>query len=124
MLPENDNMEMHLQAPFAQAPYVHPLNKPRYQAQLLRALNFAKHTGQRLMWTLATDVPATSNEPPAREHNLETQRHKWRVLPDSDTAGIPGVLPLVHELPLRFTQTENRKQGVFKNSRGTLVGVL
>ena len=125
MLPENGNMHQHLQAPFAQAPYVHPLNKPRYQAQLLRALNFAKHTGQRLMWTLATDVPATGNDDAEAEgSNLEKQRQQWRLLPDSDTAGIPGLLPLVHEMPLRFTQTEDRKQGVFKNSRGTLVGVL
>ena len=63
------------------------------------------------MWTLALDVPASSNEPEAKAANLETQRRKWRLLPDSDTAGIPGILPLVHEMPMRFTQTEDRAQG-------------
>ena len=82
MLPENDNMHLHLQTPFAQAPYVHPLNKPRYQAQLLRALNFAKQTGQRLMWTLATDVPATGNELETEASNLEAD--VARLLPWKD----------------------------------------
>ena len=70
------------------------------------------------------DVPASGNEPEVKATKLETQRLKWRLLPDSDTAGIPGILPLVHEMPMRFTQTEDRTQGVFKNSRGTLAGVL
>ena len=41
------------------------------------------------------------------------------------TAGIPGLLPLVLNLPIRFTDAPNgkaREQGVFKHTRGILRG--
>ena len=78
MLPENENMDLHLKTPFAEAPYVHPLNAPRYQAQLLRATNFAKSTGQRLLWTEARDEPVTTDDIPAHDECQDAQKQKWR----------------------------------------------
>ena len=124
MLPANENTDGHLKEPFVDAPYLHPFNKPRYQAQLLRSLSFAKLNGRRVMWTVAFDVPVTGDEAATTPESLEAQRLRWQQLPDTDTAGIPGFLPLVLEIPLRFTQTDNRKEGVFKNSRGHLVGIV
>ena len=44
---------------------------------------------------------------------------------DRDTAGIPGMLPLVLDLPVRFTQEpdpKDRFRGVYTNARGWLRG--
>ena len=44
---------------------------------------------------------------------------------DRETAGIPGLLPLVLDLPVRFTQEPargDRLKGVFTNARGWLRG--
>ena len=40
------------------------------------------------------------------------------------TAGIMGLLPLVHDMPLRITQTdyERKDKGFFKNNRCRLFG--
>ena len=35
-----------------------------------------------------------------------------------------GILPLVYDMPVRFTQTEDREKGVYKNSRGRYLGML
>ena len=35
-----------------------------------------------------------------------------------------GYLPYVYDMPVRFTQADNKEQGVFKNSRGKFQGII
>ena len=41
---------------------------------------------------------------------------------DRDTSGIPGIFPLVYNLPMRFTAHKDREGGAFKNTQCKLVG--
>ena len=122
MLPGDTSERRHLETPFSNAPYVHPFNAPKYHAQQLRALNFAKSTSKQLLWTVAYDVPVTTEDASLSKEQLESMRERWRQLHDKQTVGMPGLFPLVHNLPVYFTATESREDGVFKNSRGVLVG--
>ena len=124
MLPGNCNDGKHLVSPFAQAPYVHPFNAPRYHAQILRTINYAKATNRRLLWLTARDTPLTQEDKALSKSALEKQKTRWLQRHDRDTAGIMGILPLVHDMPVRFTHTEDREKGVYKNSRGRLRGLL
>ena len=56
----------------------------------------------------------------------EEKKEKWLQLHDRHTSGIPGLFPAVIGLPIRFTESidkSSREQGVFKHSRGILVGM-
>ena len=66
----------HLREPFAQAPFVHPFNAPKYHAQQLRAVNFAKAMGRRVLWIVATDKPL-SNEGDKAENFSEDRKERW-----------------------------------------------
>ena len=49
----------------------------------------------------------------------------WLTFPVAGTAGIPGLLPLVQDLPLIFEDSPNkqaREKGIFKNAKGILRG--
>ena len=55
----------------------------------------------------------------------ELRKEKWLRFHDRKTKGIPGMLPLVVDLPIRFTDVPNpsaKALGVFKNSPGWLRG--
>ena len=55
----------------------------------------------------------------------ELRKERWLEFHDRFTGGIPGLLPLVLDLPVRFTESINataRRMGVFKHSRGILRG--
>jgi hypothetical protein len=122
IFPGGWNDGAHTQEPFAHAPYIHPWNAPKYQAQQLRAISFAKATNQRLLWVTARDWPIPTAEEKFTEARLETLRVQFLQLHDKKTAGIMGLLPLVRNLPVRLTQTEDAKVGAVKNARGTLIG--
>ena len=52
-----------------------------------------------------------------RKDKAELRKERWLEFHDRFTAGIPGLLPLVIDMPVRFTDTPNaaaRKLGVFK----------
>ena len=108
--------------PFSNAPYVHPFNAPKYHAQQLRALNFAKSTSKQLLWTVAYDIPAATDDASSSKGQLEALRDRWLHLHDKQTGGMPGLFPLVLNLQVYFTAKDSREEGVFKNSRGVLVG--
>ena len=112
----------HMREPFAHAPYIHPWNAPKYQAQQLRAISFAKATNQRLLWVLARDWAIPTANEKVTEARLQTLRMQFLQLHDKKTAGIMGLLPLVRNLPVRLTQTEDARVGAVKNARGTLIG--
>ena len=111
----------HQREPFAHAPFVHPFNAPKYHAQQLRAVNFAKATNRQVLWVIARDKVLTKSEDSAAL-DLARRQERFLELHDRDTAGVMGMLPLVLDMPVRFTNSENREQGVFKHSRGHLRG--
>ena len=111
-----------MQEPFAHAPYIHPWNAPKYHAQQLRAVGFAKATNQRLLWIVARDWPLASGDEKINAQRIEKLRSQFLHLHDKKTAGIMGLFPAILNLPVRLTQTENASIGAVKNARGTLVG--
>ena len=53
------------------------------------------------------------------------RKERWLEFHDRFTSGIPGLLPLVLNLPIRFTESlgqQAREMGVFKHTRGILRG--
>ena len=51
---------------------------------------------------------------------LEQRKARWLEFHDRKTSGIPGLLPLVLDLPVRFTEAPSkvaREMGVFKRAR-------
>ena len=55
----------------------------------------------------------------------EAIRKSWLTFDDRRTAGIPGLFPLILNLPIRFTQepdSGDRLKGVFTNARGWIRG--
>jgi hypothetical protein len=106
---------------FARAPYLHPFNKPKLQASVLRALHFAAQEGRVLLWCIASDTPLTSAEEDRSEESVRAAKQSWLTYPETATAGLPGMLPLSRGLPLRFTQTVDAQQGACKHTPCELV---
>ena len=76
------------------------------------------------MWVTAHDV-LKQTEAPRSDAQTEARKERWLEFHDRFTSGIPGLLPLVLDLPVRFTEAPNpraRAQGVFKNARGRIRG--
>ena len=76
------------------------------------------------MWVTAHDELQTKDS--GHKHAKEEERkERWLEFHDRHTAGIPGLLPLVLDLPVKFTQAPNaeaKKHGIFTNKRGWLRG--
>ena len=114
-----DAEEQHKREPFIDAPFVHPLRQPTNHAQRLRALHFARSHRTRVLWALAHDQRV------AKEAGRSPNQASWLMKMDRATAGLPGMLPLILDLPVRFTQEPtpgDRLKGVFTNARGWLRG--
>lgn len=106
---------------FATAPYVHPFNLPKYQAQISHAVLCAKASSRKIFWVVAQDEPrdVTCFQ---NAGDLNDKRKEWLMKHDKQTAGILGVLPLVKGMPVRLTETQDRSTGAFKHATGTLIG--
>ena len=120
MLTEQDRR--HESPAFLAAPYVHPYNAPKYHAQQRRAMNFAQATHKCLLWVVAWDSPQNQEDKALKGDALQKARERWLQFHDQQTSGIMGLLPLVKDMPIRFTDTVDREKGMFKNSRGILTG--
>ena len=121
--PENEARAK--RAPFNTAAYVHHFRYPSHHAQHLRAIAFAKEKRQRLFWTTAFDKPKQDGEARFKGERGEEKKEEWLHLPPGKTSGIPGLLPLVVDLPIIFKEcpdADARRKGVFKNARGILRG--
>ena len=109
------DLPRHMQAPFLNAPFVHPLRNPTNQAQRLRALLFARETQCRVLWSVAFDRRVQPENRPT------TNQESWLTKMDRQTAGIPGLFPCILDLPVKFTcepRPGDRLKGVFTNARG------
>ena len=109
----------HMAGKFVSAPFVHPFRAPTNHAQRLRSLHFARVHGSRVFWVVAHDAPKDVTK------SMGRQRTKWLTYDDRQTGGIVGLLPLVLDLPVKFTMEPDRGDrlnGVFTNARGWLRG--
>ena len=119
------NQERVKRAPFNTAAYVHPFRYPSAHAQQLRAIAFAKEHRQRLLWVTAFDKPQREAEAHLKGSRGAELKEEWLQLPVGRTSGIPGLFPLVVDLPIIFKECPDagaRRKGVFKNARGILRG--
>ena len=117
------NMDRYQQHPFTEAPFVHPFRAPSYHAQHLRSIVFAKARRTRLLWVTAFDKMTTAMT--GNTERAAERKERWLEYHERFTNGIPGLLPLVLNLPVRFTDSPNtiaREQGIFKHARGILRG--
>ena len=106
--------------PFSGAPYVHPFNHPSYHATQLGAIVFAKSKNRRLSWVTAHDQIVTNNLTTSKDKE-ELREERWLEFHNRFTGGIPGLLPLVLDLLVRFTESIDKKSRqlcVFRHSRG------
>ena len=116
--------EAHLEGIFREAPFVHPFRSPTNHAQRLRSLNFARDRGCRILWVVAHDELISKDKVTPKAAS-DTAKQNWLMYHDRWTAGIPGFMPLVLDLPIRFTcepSKGDRLKGVFTNARGWLRG--
>ena len=112
--------DSHMHGIFVDAPYVHPFRAPANHAQRLRALHFARSHKSRVLWVVAHDELTTKDA-----KTTAASKAKWLEFDDKTTAGIPGMLPLILDLPIRFTMepdANDRLKGIFTNARGWLRG--
>ena len=110
------------QAPFDDAPYIHPHNIPKYAAIQHRATLFARLRSRCIHWVVAEDQPLHRDDQALSEDALNEKRSRWLTYQDQRTAGMMGLLPLVLGLPVRLTETVNRGLKLFKHRRGTVAG--
>ena len=62
-----------------------------------------------MLWCLAQDWPLTAEEDALTVEQLQQQREAWLLAHDQRTNGIMGLLPLVHDMPVRFTDSVCRR---------------
>ena len=108
---------------FADAPYIHAFNEPKYHASQMRALHFARERQTMVLWLFAEDRPIKKIEM-LQDTDISQRRRDWVRYHDQKTGGIMGLLPLVYDMPLRITETDHKRKhlGMFKNSRCRLFG--
>ena len=114
------NMDLYTKDPFTDAPFVHPFRAPSYHAQHLRSVHFARARQQHLLWIVAHDK-LLNHDRPVRPGQTETRRERWLEYHERFTNGIPGLLPLVLDLPVRFTDSPNpeaKEFSIYKYTRG------
>ena len=88
-------------------------------AQQLRAVQFAKAPGRRILWIVATDKPL-GNDKSTSQSISEERKERWLELHNREMNGIMGLFPCMQDMPVRFTVSLQREQGVFKHSSGIL----
>ena len=105
---------------FSDAPYVHPFNQPKYHALICHAWQYAKNHKKQLLWCLAQDWPLTLEEESISSEELQRLRESLLGTHDQRTNGIMGLLPLVHDMPIRFTDSVCPAKQLHKNTAGRL----
>ena len=60
----------------------------------------------------------------AQTEKEAVREEKWLTYHDRYTGGVPGLSPVILDLPIRFTETprDGYPVGVFKNTQGRIVG--
>ena len=105
---------------FFDAPYVHPFNQPKYHALICHAWQYAKNNNKEVLWCIAQDWPLTVEEENLSLEELQRLRKSWLGTHDQRTNGIMGLLPLVDNMPIRFTDSVCAALQIHKNTAGKL----
>lgn len=95
-------------------------NDLKYEIGKRRAADYAKTTGQLLLYAKAidtTECPTLRSEKTFREKQVQ-----WLTKNDSETGNLWGVLPLAAGMRIRLTRHLDRSRGLLKGSYGTLLG--
>jgi hypothetical protein len=110
------------QPPFDTAPALYAYNVPRYYTVLLRAREYARAHGLQLSWCVARDVPLTREDRDLPLEQLDAKRRRWLENHDQHTSHIASQVPCVAGLPVRLTDTVDRRRQLFRGRRGRIVG--
>ena len=108
--------------PFASAPVVYSFNVPRYFAINCRAQQFAATKSLKLCWCIARDIPLHHEDRALDADQLHNKRLQWLLRHDQDTAHITSMLPLAVGLPMRLTESIDRKRRLLRGRCGKVVG--
>ena len=118
VIDKQHDLTQYRQGIFALAPFVHPFRRPTNHAQRLRSLQFARGRGLRILWVVADDEVVSKDKLPASAQSAQSKQ-AWLTYNDRFTSGIPGFMPLILDLPVRFTcepERGDRFRGVFTNA--------
>ncbi len=110
------------QHPFLDAPAVFACNVPKYFAVLLRAREYAKLNHLQLSWCAARDIPLFRDDRDLPEEQLHAKRCKWLEKHDQQTSHLSSLFPLVGGLPVRLTDSIDRRRKLYRGRRGHIVG--
>ena len=110
------------QRPFCDAPYIHPFNEPKSHVHKLCAVQFARSHQEVLLWSLAEDRPLSIDDSLRSPESQAASNKKWLTYTESKTAGVPGMLPLIKSMPIRFSDNIDVQRGACKHATGTLRG--
>ena len=100
---------------FVNALYVHPNNEPKYYVIQTQANEFAKRSCEAILWVEAKDKPYNFSEPGLSREAKQARKVRWLQKHDMETKGIMGRFPLIPNLPVRLTETINRKLRLHKH---------
>ena len=96
-----------------------------YKRQLIgHAVQYARSSSRQVYWCVAQDWPLTTEEEQMTHEELQQKRESWLAQHDQRTGGVMGLLPLVLDMPIRFTDNVDREQKLFKNTGGRLKKVV
>ena len=82
-------------------------------------MRFAESMQRQVFWCIAQDWPLTAEEEELSSEQLQKMCEGWLLTHDQKTNGIMGIMPLVIDMPIRFTDTIDREKKIFKQPTGT-----
>lgn len=104
---------------FKQAISIVAYNDIKFDTCKRRAAEFARDTGQRVLWAPADDVAMCLLDDP----KLQERKLSWLSRHDKDCSGLYGMLPLIKGMPVALTSHVDRSEkALLRGTRGKLVG--
>jgi len=115
-----DELKLYLkQRKFKHAVSIVAYNDIKFDTCKRRAAEFARDTGQRVLWAPADDVAMCLLDDP----KLQERKLSWLSRHDKDCGGLYGMLPLVKGMPVALTSHIDRsKKALLRGTQGKLVG--
>eukprot|EP00438_Fugacium_kawagutii_P000590 Skav236162 [mRNA] locus=scaffold298:50225:52879:+ [translate_table: standard] len=105
---------------FQDATAIFSTNDLKYHVNKRRAVAWAAARGQQLQIAVAQDIASATvvHEKP----DLPAEKMQWLQRHDKECGALYGVLPLCIGMPVRATDHLDRKHGILKGCKGTVVG--
>ena len=96
-------------------------NDLKYDICKRKAAEYARNTGQRLLWCPALDIAASHAV--QKKPNLPAEKKTWLTYHDKKCGGLYGMLPLVKGMRVSLTTHIDRSEkALLRGKYGTLVG--